>query len=301
MIFTNQALALFPPSLGQAIAQTQRDRDELVEEICCRIGRPPVLLTQENVYPAACRAVLPDDLDYLLERATRASVYAAADQIRQGYLQTAGGCRVGLCGCAYGQAAGQIDGIRQLSSVSVRIPHAVPGCADALVPQLMKDGFCSTLILSPPGGGKTTLLRDLIRVLSLGDAEHRALRVAVIDERCELAVCCKGRAQMELGNHTDVLSLCPKAVGIPMVLRGMNPQVIAVDEITAEEDIRAMCLAANCGVGLLASIHAASVDELHQKPLWRELLRARVFRRCIVIRSNGGARSYEVGDLPCSD
>ena len=115
-----------------------------MEEICCRIGRPPVLLTQENVYPAACRAVLPDDLDYLLERATRASVYAAADQIRQGYLQTAGGCRVGLCGCAYGQAADQIDGIRQLSSVSVRIPHAVPGCADALVPQLMKDGFSVT-------------------------------------------------------------------------------------------------------------------------------------------------------------
>ena len=98
-----------------------------------------------------------------------------------------------------------------------------------------------------------------------------------------------------------MLTLCPKAQGIGMVLRAMNPQVIAVDEITAEEDIRAMCLAANCGVGLLASIHAASVDELHQKPLWRELLRARVFRRCIVIRSNGGARSYEVGDLPCSD
>ena len=68
MIFTNQALALFPPSLGQAIAQTQRGRDELVEEICCRIGRPPVLLTQENVYPAACRAVLADDLDYLRAR-----------------------------------------------------------------------------------------------------------------------------------------------------------------------------------------------------------------------------------------
>ena len=300
MIFTNQALALFPPALGQAIAHTQRDRQELVEEICCRIGQVPVLLTQAHVYPAECRAILAGDLDYLLERATRASVYAAADQIRQGYLQTAGGCRVGLCGCAYGQAAGQIDGIRQLSSVSVRIPHAVPGCADALVPQLMKDGFCSTLILSPPGGGKTTLLRDLVRVLSLGDSEHRALRVAVVDERCELAVCCKGRPQMELGNHTDVLSLCPKAVGIPMVLRGMNPQVIAVDEITAAEDIRAMCLAANCGVGLLASIHAESVEELRLKPLWQELLRAEVFRRCVVIRANGGARSYEVSALPCS-
>ena len=117
MIFTNQALALFPPALGQAIAHTQRDRQELVEEICCRIGQVPVLLTQAHVYPAECRAILAGDLDYLLERATGASVYAAGEQIRQGYLQTAGGCRVGLCGCAYGQAAGQIDGIRQLSSV----------------------------------------------------------------------------------------------------------------------------------------------------------------------------------------
>ena len=99
----------------------------------------------------------------------------------------------------------------------------------------------------------------------------------------------------------DVYARCTKAEGIAMALRCMNPQVIAFDVITAEEDIRAKCLAAICGVGLLASIHAASVDELHQKPLWRELLRARVFRRCIVIRSNGGARSYEVGDLPCSD
>ena len=108
MIFTNQALALFPPALGQAIAPTQRDRQELVEEICCRIGQVPVLLTQARAYPAECRAILAGDLDYLLERATGASVYAAGEQIRQGYLQTAGGCRVGLCGCAYGQAAGQI-------------------------------------------------------------------------------------------------------------------------------------------------------------------------------------------------
>ena len=83
--------------------------------------------------------------------------------------------------------------------------------------------------------------------------------------------------------------------------RQPHGRALAVDEITAEEDIRAMCLAANCGVGLLASIHAASVEELHQKPLWQELLRARVFRRCIVIRSSGGMRSYEVRDLPCSD
>lgn len=247
MIFTNQALALFPPSLGQAIAQTQRDRDELVEEICCRIGRPPVLLTQENVYPAACRAVLPDDLDYLLERATRASVYAAADQIRQGYLQTAGGCRVGLCGCAYGQAAGQIDGIRQLSSVSVRIPHAVPGCADALVPQLMKDGFCSTLILSPPGGGKTTLLRECVRRLS-----DQGLRISLMDERGEIAVVQNRMPQFDVGANTDIMTGGQKAACCMMLLRAMRPDVLAFDEISAPEDIEAMRIAAGlrrCAAG----------------------------------------------------
>ena len=131
------------------------------------------------------------------------------------------------------------------------------------------------------------------------DVGSKTGKVVIVDERGEIAVCCKARPQMELGNHTDVLSLCPKATGIMMVLRGMNPQLIAVVEITAAEDIRAMCLAANCGVGLLASIHAASAEELTQKPLFEELLRAKVFRRCVSIRKEGGRRTYEVGELPC--
>lgn len=293
MIFTNQALALFPPSLGQAIAQAQRDRDELVEEICCRIGRPPVLLTQENVYPAACRAVLPDDLDYLLERATRASVYAAADQIRQGYLQTAGGCRVGLCGCAYGQAAGQIDGIRQLSSVSVRIPHAVPGCADALVPQLMKDGFCSTLILSPPGGGKTTLLRECVRRLS-----DQGLRISLMDERGEIAAVQNRTPQFDVGANTDIMTRGQKAACCMMLLRAMRPDVLAFDEISAPEDIEAIRIAAGCGVALLATAHAQSVGALRCRTLYRALLDEHIFRRAVCITRSGGARFYTLEELP---
>ena len=226
MIFTNQALALFPPALGQAIANTQRDRQELVEEICCRIGQVPVLLTQTHVYPAECRAILAGDLDYLLERATGASVYAAGEQIRQGYLQTAGGCRVGLCGCAYGQAAGQIDGIRQLSSVSVRIPHAVPGCADALLPQLLRDGFCSTLILSPPGNGKTTLLRECVRRLS-----DMGTRISLMDERGEIAAVQNRAPQFDVGANTDVMTGGQKAACCMMLLRAMRPDVLAFDEI----------------------------------------------------------------------
>ena len=107
---------------------------------------------------------------------------------------------------------GEVSNLKDISSLALRIVCEHIGLGSDIAPQLFSadGGFGVTLILSPPGGGKTTLLRDLIRVLSLGDAEHRALRVAVIDERCELAVCCKGRAQMELGNHTDVLSLCQR-------------------------------------------------------------------------------------------
>ena len=286
-------------SLALSLPDKQKER---VEELRLRVMHPLTVLTLEGELNAApdgrASLVTAEDLEQMLGAVTEYSRYACIETLRQGFLPLRGGFRLGVCGSAVVRD-GEVSNLKDISSLALRIVCEHIGLGSDIAPQLFSaDGrFLSTLILSPPGGGKTTLLRDLIRVLSLGDAEHRALRVAVIDERCELAVCCKGRAQMELGNHT----LCPKAVGIPMVLRGMNPQVIAVDEITAEEDIRAMCLAANCGVGLLASIHAASVDELHQKPLWRELLRARVFRRCIVIRSNGGARSYEVGDLPCSD
>ena len=136
------------------------------------------------------------------------------EQIRQGYLQTAGGCRVGLCGCAYGQAAGQIDGIRQLSSVSVRIPHAVPGCADALLPQLLRDGFCSTLILSPPGSGKTTLLRECVRRLS-----DMGTRISLMDERGEIAAVQNRAPQFDVGANTDVMTGGQKAACCMMLLR----------------------------------------------------------------------------------
>ena len=167
-----------------------------------------------------------------------------------------------------------------------------------MAPRLFRDGrFVSTLLLSPPGGGKTTLLRDLVRQLSQGEGVPPQ-RITLIDEREEIAVMYRGQPQMDVGPRTDVLSGCPKALAIHMALRAMNPQIIAVDEITVREDLRAISQAAGCGVALLATIHAANVEELQAKPLYQELLAGRVFRQAVLIRTGPEGRLYAVENLP---
>ena len=152
-------------------------------------------------------------------------------------------------------------------------------------------------LLGASGCGKTTLLRDLVRCLSSGGTGRPGLRVSLIDERGEVAVMVRGRPQMDVGPRTDVLDACPKAVGIPILLRAANPQIIAVDEITVREDLLAMAAAANCGVRFLATIHAAGRQELGRRPLFSQLLKVRVFEKAVTIRREDGQRQYIVEEL----
>ena len=298
-----QAAELLPPRLRRLALELPDEQKARAEELRLRVMRPMTVLTPDGEVSAAPSnreaIVTSEDLERMLASVTEYSRYASMEEIRQGYLCVRGGFRLGICGTSV-MRDGAVSNLREFSSFALRIVREQIGIAADCAPKLFDgDAFRSTLILSAPGGGKTTLLRDLIRCLSLGDIEHRAQRVAVIDERGEIAVSYQGRPQTELGSHTDVLCDCPKALGIPMLLRAMNPQIIAVDEITAAEDIRAMCMAANCGVGLLATIHARSMAELLHKPLWCELLSADVFRRVILIENADGVRHYEVKELSC--
>ena len=225
------------------------------------------------------------------------SRYASIETLRQGFLPVRGGFRVGLCGSAVVKD-GEVTNLKQISSAVIRISREQKGIAQAVAPRLFRDGrFVSTLLLSPPGGGKTTLLRDLVRQLSQGEGVPPQ-RITLIDEREEIAVMYRGQPQMDVGPRTDVLSGCPKALAISMALRAMNPQIIAVDEITVREDLRAISQAAGCGVALLATIHAANVEELQAKPLYQELMAGRVFRQAVLIRTGPEGRLYAVENLP---
>ena len=289
-----QAAEVLPEHLRRAALARCADEQAVAEELRLRSGQKMSLLGPEGETSISEEPVTGQDLQAVLDRATEFSAYRCAGSIRQGYVTVRGGCRVGICGTAV-LRGGEIATVGELSSLSIRIARAALGVAKDVYPKLWSEGsFESTLILSPPGGGKTTLLRDLIRCLSKGSQTHPALRVAVVDERGEIAAARGGCAQFDVGPHTDILTGTEKAEGISMLLRAMNPQVIAVDEITAPEDIRAMSVAANCGVAFLATVHGRDLDELRRRKLCRELLDTELFHQFIVLEGRGSARTSRV-------
>ena len=292
------AAAILPNRLRKLALALPEEQKAAAEEFRLRAGRPMTVLLPEGELPLEAE-VDPAELETLCDLATEFSRYAAAETLREGFVPVRGGFRLGLCGTAV-MKSGMNTNLKNLSSAAIRIARERKGVGTDLAPRLFRDGvFRSTLILSPPGGGKTTLLRDLVRCVSEGVGGTPALRVSLVDERGEVAVMYRGQPQMDVGSRTDVLDACPKALGIPIVLRAMNPQVIAVDEITARADLRAVVMAAGCGVGLLATIHAADTAELLQRPLYRDLLAEGVFQQAVCIATSEGKRTYRMEELPC--
>ena len=290
-----QACALLPQRLRPAALAVPPGEQERAEELRLRMDRPMCLTLPEGEREVDSRPVIREDLEQLLNTVTGYSRYTASETLRQGYLTAQGGFRVGLCGSAVMEGE-HISLLRDFSSLSVRIPREKPGIAAPVLEKIWDPAggrVENTLIIAAPGAGKTTLLRDLVRLLS----DRCGLRVALADERGELAAMRQGRAQLQVGRHTDVMDGCPKALAIPALLRAMNPQVIAVDEITAAADVEAMERAAHTGAALLATVHGSTVEELRQRRLFAALLETGVFSRGVCICRDGRERRYEVRTL----
>lgn len=284
-----QAIACLP--LPRAAELTRLENQQNVEEIRLRVGRPPAVRTASGERETDFLPVAAQELRETLSRAARYSVHSYAESLRHGFVTLGGGHRLGLCGTV-AEENGQVIGVRGLSSVNLRVARQMTEVDEIIRPWVGAGVPQSTLLISPPGFGKTTLLREWVRLVS--DAGHP---VAVADERGEIAALADSAPQFEIGRCTDVLENCAKRQAALMLLKTMSPELIAFDEITAPEDVQAVSLCAHCGTAVLASAHAADVDDLCRRPLYRALLDLHVFERAVVITWENGKRQYRMEKL----
>lgn len=275
-------LSYLSPALAGLLAGQSETYFGQLTALRIRIGRP-LLVYRHGRESAFAYTPTAADLADTMERICRHSMYAMEEELRNGYVTVAGGHRVGLTGKVVYDGQG-VKTIRPINGLNFRICREVKGCADALLPRIIgADGKAlNTLLVSPPGCGKTTLLRDIIRQWSDG-----GLTVGVVDERSEIGGSYRGVPQNDVGRRTDLLDGCPKEEGMMLLLRAMAPDVIAVDELGGERDARAVEAVSNAGVRLLCTVHGADIADLRQKPSLAPLLAKRIFKRLVVLGAPG--------------
>jgi len=229
----------------------------------------------------------------LLNQISQHSLYALEEELKRGYITIVGGHRVGIAGKVVLEQ-GEIKGIRDITSFNIRIAREKKGAAQKVLPYLLEQGkIHNTLIISPPQCGKTTLLRDIARSLSYGNEWSSSRKVAIVDERSELAGSLHGVPQRDVGPRTDVLDACPKAIGIMMMIRSMSPDVVIADEIGRAEDGEAIWEAIHAGVSVICSAHGADLNEIVQRPMIGKLIKHGAFSRYLVLNRTQGAGTIQ--------
>lgn len=305
LIVKKEIISYLSPPIREMFRYMKKEAYSQLEEIRLRCAQPILLKIGDKDFSidekgqmtsSICNGyrVNEEDIYRTIAAISDNSLYAFEEDIRRGFITVPGGHRVGLAGQVIMQG-NEIANIKEFSGICFRVAREIRDCARPLLPHIYdrKTGrVLNTLIVSPPRCGKTTVLRDIARLLSNGDIS-RACNIVVIDERSEIAGSFRGIPQLDLGPRTDVLDSCPKALGMIIAVRALSPQIIITDEIGRREDVEAIQECVNAGVVVISSVHASNLEELQKRPLLKELLSRGFFQSAIFLSRRRGPGSIE--------
>lgn len=274
----DKILARLPDYIHRPLLSLPDHIRNTLEEIRIKINQPVIIIaggSEVSVKPS--KEITAEVLDVILNNLMNYSLYAYEEELAKGYVTIEGGHRVGICGRVV-RNENNITLIKDISSLNIRRSRQIKGIAEKIKKDIINNsGLQNIVIVSSPKCGKTTLLRDIARMLS-----YEGYRVGIIDERSEIAGMYRGLSSYDIGPRTDVLDACPKAEGILMMIRSMSPDVIITDEIGKAEDIDAIESALFSGVKVITTIHGNKYDDLIKSRLGK-LIENKTFTRIIFL------------------